>query len=61
MRALARHYYDNSFWSTKIESINDEMTFHFLEEYLIMVPMEPRKLGCLVVEEKYYTCQGSCL
>ena len=49
---LCRHYYDNNFWPKKIESTNDEMTLRFLEEHLVMVPMEPRKSGCSVVEGK---------
>ena len=52
---LCRHYYDNNFWPKKIESTNDEMTLRFLEEHLVMVPMEPRKPGCSVVEEKDIT------
>ena len=52
---LCRHYYDNNFWPTKIESTNDEMTLRFLEEHLVMVPMEPRKPGCSVVENKDIT------
>ena len=52
---LCRHYYDNNFWPKKIESTNDEMTLRFLEEHLVMVPMEPRKLGCSVVEGKDIT------
>ena len=52
---LCRHYYDNNFWPTKIESTNDEMTLRFLEEHLVMVPMEPRKPGCSVVEGKDIT------
>ena len=52
---LCRHYYDNNFWPAKIESTNDEMTLRFLEEHLVMVPMEPRKPGCSVVEDKDIT------
>ena len=52
---LCRHYYDNNFWPKKIESTNDEMTLRFLEEHLVMVPMEPRKSGCSVVEGKDIT------
>lgn len=52
---LARHYYDNSFWPKKIEHTNDEMTLRFLEQHLVMVPMEPRKAGCSVVEGKDIT------
>ena len=47
---LARHYYDNHFWPEKIEICSDEMTLRFLEEHLVMIPMEPRRPGCSVVE-----------
>ena len=52
---LCRHYYNNNFWPAKIESTNDEMTLRFLEDHLVMLPMEPRKPGCSVVEEKDIT------
>ena len=52
---LCRHYYDNCFWPEKVESTNDEMTLRFLEEHLVMIPMEPRKPGCSVVEGKDIT------
>lgn len=47
---LCRHYYDNHFWPAKVEYTNDEMTLRFLEHHLVMIPMEPRKPGCSVVE-----------
>lgn len=52
---LCRHYYDNNFWPNKIENTTDEMTLRFLEEHLVMVPIEPRKPGCSVVEGKDIT------
>lgn len=52
---LCRHYYDNNFWPKKIEHTNDEMTLRFLEQHLVMIPMEPRKPGCSVVEGKDIT------
>ncbi len=52
---LCRHYYDNNFWPKKIENTTDEMTLRFLEEHLVMVPIEPRKPGCSVVEGKDIT------
>ena len=52
---LCRHYYHNSFWPEKVESTTDEMTLRFLEEHLVMIPMEPRKPGCSVVEGKDIT------
>ena len=54
---LCRHYYDNNFWPKKIEYTNDEMTLRFLEQHLVMVPMEPRKPGCSVVEGKDITSE----
>lgn len=52
---LCRHYYDNNFWPKKIESTTDEMTMRFLESHLVLIPMEPRKEGCSVVENKDIT------
>ena len=52
---LARHYYDNNFWPEKIESTQDEMTLRFLEDHLVMIPMQPRRPGCSVVEGKDIT------
>ena len=52
---LCRQYYDNNFWPKKVESTNDEMTLRFLEEHLVMLPIEPRKPGCSVVEGKDIT------
>ena len=52
---LCRHYYDNSFWPKKIETCNDEGILSWLENHLIMIPMEPRKYGCSVVEGKDIT------
>ncbi len=52
---LCRHYYDNNFWPKKIENTTDEMTLRFLEEHLVMIPLEPRKPGCSVVEGKDIT------
>ncbi len=40
---LCRHYYDNNFWPKKVENTTDEMTLRFLEEHLVMIPMEPRR------------------
>ncbi|HOU67682.1 MAG TPA: adenylyltransferase/cytidyltransferase family protein [Paludibacteraceae bacterium] len=54
---LCRHYYDNNFWPKKVEYTNDEMTLRFLEQHLVMIPMEPRKPGCSVVEGKDITPQ----
>lgn len=52
---LCRHYYDNHFWPEKIETCEDEGIFQWLEKHLVMIPMEPRKPGCSVVDGKDIT------
>lgn len=54
---LCRHYYNNHFWPEKIETCSDEMTLRFLEDHLVMIPLEPRLPGCSVVEGKKITPQ----
>ena len=54
---LCRHYYDNHYWPLKIETCNDEEILRFLEAHLVMIPMEPRKPGCSVVEGKDITLE----
>lgn len=49
---LCRHYYNNNFWPAKVEVCQDEMTLRFLEQHLCMIPLEPRRPGCSVVEGK---------
>lgn len=52
---LCRHYYDDHFWPEKIETCNDEDILQWLENHLVMIPMEPRRPGCSVVEGKDIT------
>ncbi len=52
MPGLVRHYYDKRYWPLKFESCNDEELLQWLENHLVMIPMEPRKPGCSVVEGK---------
>ena len=52
MPGLVRHYYDKRYWPLKFESCNDEEILQWLENHLVMIPMEPRKPGCSVVEGK---------
>lgn len=47
---LCRHYYDNHFWPDKIETCEDEDVLCWLENHLCMIPMEPRRPGCSVVD-----------
>ena len=52
---LCRHWYDNHFWPDKIETCQDEEVLCWLEKHLVMIPMEPRKPGCSVVDGKDIT------
>ncbi len=52
---LCRHYYNNRFWPEKIEMCQDEQVLSWLESHLVMIPMEPRRPGCSVVEGKDIT------
>ena len=52
---LCRHYYYNKYWPEKIETCYDEEILSWLEQHLVMIPMEPRKPGCSVVEGKDIT------
>lgn len=55
---LSRHYYDNSYWPTRIETITAEPILTFLESHLVMIPIAPRLDGCSVVEDKRITPEG---
>ncbi len=52
---LCRHWYDGRFWPDRIESCQDEKVLSWLEEHLVMIPMEPRRADCSVVEGKEIT------
>ncbi|MBR5723751.1 MAG: adenylyltransferase/cytidyltransferase family protein [Bacteroidales bacterium] len=52
---LCRHWYDNHFWPEKIETCEDEAVLSWLEAHLCLVPMEPRRPGCSVIEGKDIT------
>lgn len=49
---LCRHYYNDHFWPEKIETCEDEAILQWLESHLCLIPMEPRRPGCSVVEGK---------
>ena len=57
MSGLNRHYYDNTYWPTRIESCNDEKILSWLESHLCVVPMFPRRPGCSVVEGRNITTE----
>ncbi len=53
MPGLNRHYYNNTYWPEKIESIHDEDILSWLEEHIYMVMLWPRKAGLNLLEETY--------
>ena len=55
MSGLCRHYYDNRYWPSRIESCHDEEVLSWLESHLCLVPMFPRRPGMSVVEGKDVT------
>lgn len=55
MSGLNRHYYDNTYWPSRIESCHDEDILSWLEDHLCLVPTFPRRPGCSVVEGKDIT------
>jgi len=52
MPGLVRHWYNKRFWPEKIESCLDSQILDWLEDHLCMIPMDPRKPGCSVIEGK---------
>lgn len=55
MPGLCRHYYNNRFWPEKFETYNYDEVLDWLESHLCMIPMEPRRPGCSVVDGKDIT------
>lgn len=55
MPGLVRHYYDNRFWPDKFETCLDEKVLSWVECHVCMIPMDPRRPGCSVVEGKDIT------
>lgn len=55
MPGVVRHYYDNTFWPSKVESCYDEKILHWLESHICLIPLEPRQPNCSVVEGKDIT------
>ena len=52
---LCRHYYSGHFWPEKIETCDESSVLWWLEQHLCMIPLEPRRPGCSVVEGKDVT------
>lgn len=54
---LCRHLYAGHFWPERIEMTDDEHILTWLEQHLVLVPMEPRQPNCSVVEGQDITPQ----
>lgn len=52
---LCRHYYRDHFWPEKIEVCSEASVLWWLEQHLCLIPLEPRRKGCSVVEGKDIT------
>lgn len=55
MSGLVRHYYDNTYWPSRIESNHNEDILSWLESHIALIPMFPRTAGYSVVEGKDIT------
>ena len=57
MSGLTRHYYDNTYWPTQIESCHNEEILSWLEHHICLVPMFPRQPGTSVIEGRTINIQ----
>lgn len=53
MPGLNRHYYDATYWPSKIDSCCDEEVLSWLESHLCMIKMFPRRPDTVVDKETY--------
>jgi hypothetical protein len=53
MPGLNRHYYNNSYWPSQIESIHDEGILSWLEDHIYLVLLWPRPAGLNLLAETY--------
>ncbi len=53
MPGVNRHYYDNAYWPTKIESVLDEDTLVWLENHISLVLLWPRPANTNLLDETY--------
>lgn len=52
---LCRHWYDNRFWPSTIETCSDDAVLDWLEQHIVLSYMFPRRPGTSVVEGKDIT------
>jgi len=53
MPALNRHYYDNTYWPSAIETVSDESILSWLENRIYLVLLWPRPAGTNLLKETY--------
>lgn len=49
---LCRHFYNDNYWPEKIEICTESSALWWLEQHLCLIPLEPRRKGCSVIEGK---------
>lgn len=52
-------YYEGDYWPTRIDSVNDELTLHFLEQSIYMIPIGPRGPEYDVLSETHIDADGA--
>lgn len=52
MPGISFQYYDNGYWPTHINTLNDSDTLQWMEEHLSLYPLTPRKQGFDPLEGK---------
>ena len=55
MPGLNRHYYDNTYWPSIIETVSDESILTWLENQIYLVLLWPRPAGTNLLRETYIT------
>ena len=55
MPGLNRHYYDNTYWPSAIETVLDEAVLSWLENKIYLVLLWPRPAGTNLLKETYIT------
>jgi cytidyltransferase-like protein len=58
MPGLNRHYYDNSYWPGRIESVLDESILSWLENNISLVLLWPRPAGTNLLKETYINAEN---
>jgi glycerol-3-phosphate cytidylyltransferase-like family protein len=53
MPALNRHYYDNTYWPSAIETVSDEKILTWLEDRIYLVLLWPRPAGTNLLKETH--------